>query len=154
MILYRIARDTHALDLSGKGGLISSARWHEHLSVIYTSLSSSTAVLEKLVHLQPTEIHNDLKMITMEITEDVSSERIEASQLPDGWTNYPSLEYLKQIGNAWLTGKTALLLYVPSAIDPIAENVLINPAHEQIQFLKTITIQDFRFDQRLVSVRS
>ena len=150
MILYRIARDKHALDLSGKGGLLSSARWHDHLAVIYTSLSSSTSVLEKLVHLQPTEIHNDLKIITLEITEDVSSERIEASQLPYDWRNYPSPDYLKRVGNAWLTGKSALLLYVPSAIDQLAYNILINPAHEQIQCVKTKTVQDFYFDKRLL----
>jgi len=150
MILYRIAREKHALDLSGKGGLISSARWHDHLPVIYTSLSSSTCVLEKLVHLQPTEIHNDLKMITLELTEEVISERIEATQLADDWRSYPGPEYLKRVGNAWLTRKSALLLYVPSAIDPLADNVLINPGHEQIGFVQTIKVQDFYFDHRLL----
>ena len=151
MILYRIAREKHASDLSGKGGLISSARWHDRLAVIYTSISSSTSVLEKLVHLQPTEIHNDLKMITLELIEDVSSERIEAKQLPDDWRNYPGPEYLKRVGNAWLTRKSGLLLFVPSAIDPLADNVLINPGHEQMRYVKIIKVQDFQFNQRLLS---
>lgn len=151
MILYRIAREKHALDLTGKGGLLSSARWHDHLAIIYASLSSSTCVLEKLVHLQPNEIHNDLKIITIEIPDEVTSERIEANQLPEDWRTYPGPDYLKRVGNAWLNGKSALLLYVPSAIDPLADNVLINPAHEQIRHVKTVKVQDFYFDQRLLT---
>lgn len=149
MILYRIARDKYAADLSGIGGLISSARWHDHVPVIYTSLSSSTSVLEKLVHLQPAEIHHDLKMIQIEVPDYVSIERLELKQLPEDWRTYPSPEFLKRVGNAWLNSKTALLLRVPSAIDPIAENVLINPAHIDIHKVKVIDIENFSFDPRL-----
>jgi RES domain-containing protein len=149
MILYRIAREQFAADLSGKGGLISSARWHDHVPVIYTSLSSSTSVLEKLVHLQPTEIHHDLKIVRLEVPDHVSMERLEAKQLPQDRRIYPGPEFLKRIGNAWLTAKSALLLHVPSAIDPMAENVLINPAHKEINEVKILNMEDFRFDPRL-----
>lgn len=151
MILYRIARERYAADFSGKGGLISSARWHDHLPVIYTSLSSSTAILEKLVHLQLSEIHHDLKMVRLEISTDVSMERLTIDQLPDNWRSYPGPEFLKRIGNAWLTAKNALLLHVPSVIDPMAENVLINPLHSEISNLKIMDMEQFTFDSRLLT---
>ena len=150
MILYRIARERYASDLSGTGGLISSARWHDHVPVIYTSLSSSTAVLEKLVQLQPSEIHHDLKMVRLDVPDHLSKERLETIQLPQNWRIYPGPDILKRIGNGWLNAKSALLLYIPCAIDPLAENVLINPAHTEINEIKILSIEDFRFDPRLL----
>jgi RES domain-containing protein len=151
MILYRISRQQYAADLSGKGGLISSARWHDHIPVIYASLSSSTAILEKLVHLQLSEIHHDLKMVRLEIPDNVSMERLSINQLSNDWRAYPAPDFLKRIGNAWLAGQSALLLHVPSVIDPMAENVLINPAHNEISKLKILDAENFSFDSRLKS---
>lgn len=151
MILYRITREPYAMDLTEKGGLLSSARWHDHLPVIYTSLTSSTTILEKLVHLRPDEIHHDLMMMTkMEVADSASSQLLEAHQLLAGWNTYPAPSLLKKIGNAWLTGKTSLLLYAPSVIDPMAQNVLINSLHPEISSLKILELQPFTFNRRLI----
>lgn len=150
MILYRIARERYAYDLSGRGGLLSSARWHDHLPVIYTSLISSTTILEKLVHLRFEEIHHDLFMMQIEVPDIISSQMLEISQLPVNWNTYPAPDILKKIGNAWLLSKTSLLLYVPSVIDPLAQNVLINPLHIEINLLKIIELKPFTFDNRLL----
>src|SRR5476651_1942741 len=113
MILYRIAREKHARDLSGNGGLISSARWHDHMPVIYASFTSSTCILETLVHVRPEEIHHDLHMIVIEAADQISSEVLNASQLPPNWREIPGPPLLRQIGNAWLKAKTSALLIVP-----------------------------------------
>jgi RES domain-containing protein len=99
MILYRIVRNKYANDLSGRGGLLSAARWHDHLPVIYTSVNSSTCILEKLVHMNPDEIHNDLEIITLNIPDSLESEVLLAEQLPKNWNKYPAPEVLKRIGN-------------------------------------------------------
>ena len=57
---------------------------------------------------------------------------------------------LKRIGNAWLASKSALLLYIPSVIDPLAKNVLINPLHLDAASLKIGEVQPFTFDKRLI----
>lgn len=150
MIFYRITREKYAYDLSGKGGLLSVARWHKHIPVIYASVNSSTTILEKLVHLQTGEIHNDLVTVSILIPDDTSSERIEIAQLPLNWRKYPAPAILQRIGNAWLKSKGALLLYIPSVIDPLAKNVLINPMHPEAALLKIGDITPFRFDRRLV----
>nr|WP_294942813.1 RES family NAD+ phosphorylase [uncultured Mucilaginibacter sp.] len=150
MIFYRITREKYAHDLSGKGGLLSAARWHKHIPVIYASVNSSTCILEKLVHLQTGEIHNDLVSVTIIAPDDTSSERIEIAQLPLNWRKYPSPAMLQRIGNGWLKAKGAALLYIPSAIDPQAKNVLINPMHPQAALFKIGDVQPFRFDKRLV----
>jgi RES domain-containing protein len=153
MILYRIARDKYTRDLSGNGGLISSARWHNRMPVIYTSLNSSTCILEKLVHLMPGDIHHDLMLISLEVQDDFTSEKLEAGQLPANWKNYPSPPLLQRIGNAWLQRRSAALLYVPSAVDPLAQNVLLNPSHEDISRVNIKQIIPFRYDERLVAAR-
>ena len=150
MIFYRITREKYARDLSGKGGLISAARWHKHIPVIYASVNSSTCILEKLVHLHTGEIHNDLVTISIIVPDDAASERIDIAQLPVNWRKYPAPAILQRIGNAWLKSKGALLLYIPSVIDPLAKNVLINPLHPEADSLKIGDIQPFRFDGRLV----
>lgn len=152
MILYRITRTIYAEDLSGRGGAISAARWHDRLPVIYTSLHSSTSILEKLVQLQTDEIHNDLMMMSIIVPENCSSEELTIDQLPNQWNTYPSLPLLQRIGNAWLKKKGSLLLFVPSVIDQRAINVLINPQHPEASGLKVGTIEPFTFDGRLTRV--
>jgi RES domain-containing protein len=154
MILFRIAREKYAYDLSGYGGQLSSARWHDHMPVIYTSLNSSTCILEKLVHLMPEEIHHDLVMIALGVPDVISSEKLEANQLPADWKNYPGPPLLQRIGNAWLQGRSAALLYVPSAIDPMASNVLLNPLHPSISQITITEVVPFRYDERLLAFRA
>ena len=150
MILYRITREKYAHGISGRGGLLSAARWHDHVPVIYSSLSSSTAILEVLVHLQPEEIHNDLMIMSIIVPDEINSEELDITDLPAGWKNYPAPAILKRIGNAWLAAKSALLLYIPSVIDPLAKNVLINPLYPDARLLEIVDIQSFTFDRRLM----
>jgi RES domain-containing protein len=149
MKLYRIAREKYAQDLSGRGGLLTAARWHDHLPVLYTSVQSSTCILEKLVHLQAGEIHHDLQMIEMNVPDSVTQLVVDPDDLPVNWQTYPAPRTLAKIGNAWLTARSSLLLYVPSVVDPFSQNVLINALHEEVRELKIASITPFRFDERL-----
>lgn len=150
MILYRITREKYARDLSGNGGIISSARWHDHIPIIYTSLNSSTAILEKLVYMHADEIHHDLIIMSITVPDHCSSKELDIAQLPEDWNKYPGPVILKRIGNAWLTGLSSLLLFVPSVIDPLAKNVLINPLHTEAQEIEIESSQPFTFDNRLI----
>ena len=96
------------------------------------------------------EIHHDLVIISLKIPDDASSEKVEISQLNLNWNKYPAPPALQRIGNAWLRSKSALLLYVPSAIDPLATNVLINPLHAEANKIETGDVIPFRFDSRLM----
>ncbi len=149
MKLYRIAREKYATDLSGRGGLLTAARWHDHLPVLYTSVQSSTCILEELVHLEAGEIHHDLQMIEMSVPDSVTHLIVDPQDLPQNWNTYPASRSLAKIGNAWLTAKSSMLLYVPSVVDPFAQNVLINPLHEEARDLKIESVTPFRFDERL-----
>jgi len=149
MMLYRIAREKYARDLSGQGGYFSTARWHSHMPVLYSSLQSSTCILEKMVHLVPAEIHHDLQLIQMEVHDDAGKLTIDVHDLPKSWKSYPAAPLLQNIGNAWLLSLESLLLYVPSVIDPFSTNVLINPLHPEAKDISIKSVQEFRFDERL-----
>jgi RES domain-containing protein len=151
MILYRITREKYAHDLSGRGRLLSSARWHNHLPVIYTSVNSATCILEKLVHLLPEEIHHDLTMSILNIGESLSSEKIGIEQLPSTWKRYPAPDILQRIGNAWLIAKSSPLLFVPSVVDPYSQNVLINPLHPDAAQITVGKVEPFTYDERLMA---
>jgi RES domain-containing protein len=150
MILYRITRERYAMDLSGRGGLLSTARWHNHMPVLYSSLQSSACILEKLVHLEQSEIHHDLQIVKMSIPDDVSRLLLELSDLPADWNRYPAPRILQRIGNAWLTSGQSCLLEVPCALDPYAQNILINPLHVEAKTLRVESVTPFRFDERLL----
>lgn len=149
MKLYSIARKKYADDLSGRGGLLTAARWHDHLPVLYASVQSSTCILEKLVHLETGEIHHDLQMIEMHVPDSATQLIVDPHDLPAKWNTYPAPRSLAKIGNAWLTAKSSLLLYIPSVVDPFSRNVLINPLHIEIGELKIESATPFRFDERL-----
>lgn len=154
MKLYRIARAEFANDLSGRGGLRSPARWHNFMPVLYTSIQSSTCILEKLVHLEPDEIHHDLEMVEIFVPDAASFLSVAAEDLPVNWSNYPAPRVLEKIGNEWLLSNRSLLLFVPSVCDPFSQNVLINPAHEEAVALKILSISPFRFDKRLYNIKA
>jgi RES domain-containing protein len=149
MILYRIAREKYVRDVSGRGGMLSVARWHDHMPIIYTSPQSSTCILEKMVHLVQSEIHHDLQLIEMEVPDNSSKQLLDVDDLPVSWTNYPAPPILQRIGNAWLSSMASLLLFVPSVIDPYTTNVLINPMHPEAKDISIQSVRKFIFDQRL-----
>nr|WP_299289216.1 RES domain-containing protein [uncultured Mucilaginibacter sp.] len=89
-------------------------------------------------------------MAKIEVDDTASSLMLETGQLPIGWNKYPSPDILKKIGNAWLQNQSSLLLFVPSAIDPFSQNVLINPLHTEANLLTVKEISPFTFDDRLL----
>ncbi len=104
------------------------------------------------MHLMPDEIHNDLMIVSLEVPDNISSEKLEANQLPAAWKNYPGPPF-QRIGNAWLQGRSAALLYVPSAIDPMVSNILLNPLHPDSSKILIKEVVPFRYDERLLTVK-
>ncbi len=152
MRVWRICRRAHAADaLSGRGGLFVSGRWHSRgRRIVYTSGSLSLAALEILVHVDQTELPRDLFRIEVEIPDDVSVERIDASALPTAWRTFPAPPALQELGDGWLQQQKALVLEVPSAVIPEEYNYLLNPAHPDAARLVVVSSREFVYDPRIV----
>lgn len=64
MLVWRIAREIHCdTTLEGSGGLLVAGRWHRRgQPILYTSSSASLAALGVLVHVEPLQAPDDLRV--------------------------------------------------------------------------------------------
>jgi len=151
MIVYRVAKQKWAKDLSGKGAEKAGGRWNvKGNAVLYTSSTSSLSILELLVHLDYDLLPNDLVIVQLEIPED-SIHTITEKQLPKDWRVNPSPDTLKGLGSKWIAEKQHLVLQVPSAVNPLEFNLIVNvahPLHERVTVLRSDLIE---LDTRLNS---
>lgn len=151
MNVWRICRSKHELSaFSGYGAEKTGGRWnYKGHSVVYTSENLSLAALELFVHVSPGIIPADLISLRGTLPDSISIERLEAPDLPKNWRKYPAPSELQEIGTNWILGLTSLVLVVPSAINPLESNILVNPAHPEIKELQVGTGQPFQFDPRM-----
>lgn len=148
MKVYRIARKQRVNDVSGKGAEQAGGRWNPRgKCVVYTSESSSLAMLESLVRYDMDLIPRDVYMAAIQIPAD-SAEDLPAHELLAGWRHVPPPPMLQQAGLRWLTRGRTLCLRVPSAVNPHEFNVLINPLHPRFQEVKVVSTWALTWDQR------
>jgi len=150
--IWRLTRATHVA-LDGEGARLNGGRWNsEGVPVVYAAASLSLAVLEYLVHVEPALIPEDLVAMELELPDDPALGAIVDPALfpPGDWRTYPAPEWQAELGDLWVEDGTFLWLAVPSAIVPEEHNVLVNPRHQRMADVRTVTTRPFRFDRRLV----
>jgi RES domain-containing protein len=146
---YRICSSRHPA-LDGEGARLAGGRWNPPgTPVIYASASSSLAVLELLVHTDSDLLPDDLVIVEIQIPDAARVEILDPSTLPKDWRAYPAPEPLQAIGARWSRSRRALVLSVPSAVNPMEVNYLINPDHPDAGRLTVASAQPFIFDPRL-----
>ena len=119
---------TKAQAFSGEGARLFGGRWNSAGgAVVYTSSSLSLAALETLVHADRDRFKRDYLAFTLEIPEALLTVLQEAD-LPADWRSRPVSTGARRLGDAWLTGGTAVLA-VPSVVVPLETNYLLNPLH-------------------------
>lgn len=115
----------------------------------YTSSTLALAALELFVHLDASEVPEDLVAIPADIPAALQITRIRPAQLPADWRHYPAPQSLADIGTRWAReGKTAILA-VPSAIIPTELNYLLNPVHPAFKQIRIGKPASFQFDPRM-----
>lgn len=127
MIVYRLNKKKHrATSFSGEGARISGYRWNSAgISIIYTAQGLSLAMLEILVQgLEPEQFKQ-----YDGISAFVSDNSLEIATVPSDWRNYPHPISTKRYGDDWVRSNRSLVLRVPSAVNPLEYNYLINPEH-------------------------
>lgn len=150
MRVFRIAKKEYLEDLSGEGSRLYGGRWNKKgMAMVYFSESLSTCLLEILVHLDFKYLSSDFGYMEAEIP-DASLTSIKIKDLDTNWRNNPPDRSTAKIGTEFLKNSKKLGLKVPSAILPMASNILINPKHKDIEKLKVIKIADLDIDSRLV----
>ena len=152
MYLYSISRAAYIRGLSGEGSRRFGGRWTKKgVLAIYTSAYQSLAALEVLVHVTVTSIPDDFQLISLKVPDTAKTERLQVSDLPEGWQAYPAPDKLAELGTNWAKRGDSLLLQVPSVIIPDESNFLINPMHEEARKIEIHAVRDFHFDKRISS---
>lgn len=144
----RLWRISVFIDLSGRGGLLASGRWHQAgRPVVYLAESPAAAMLEVLVHLEidAEDIPDNLRLLRVDMPDDVSIRQ--ANPLPDQWEE--QIEQTRTLGGSWLTEGSSLLLSVPSAIMPHTTNYLFNPLHPEAD-QANVSVENLKLDRRLL----
>ena len=152
MRFWRICRKPYVdTALDGSGGMYTSGRWHSKGNpIVYTASSAALAALEVLVHVDPLTAPADLRLLAIELPDDLSIEVLEPITLPEGWHSVPAPAALQILGSSWLTSGRTAALNVPSAVIKVERNFLLNPRHPEVQRVRILSDEAFSFDTRLL----
>jgi RES domain-containing protein len=145
VILYRLCKAAHVA-LDGEGARLWGGRWNSAgMPMVYAAATPSLAVLEVLVHLDlPAELlPDDLRMLTIEVPDDVALFRLESVPLDDAGCI--------EAGDRFLTGCEALMMLVRSVVVPQEWNALINVRHPDMARVAVREEEPFRLDPRLLA---
>ncbi len=142
MRVWRVAKTAHATDpptmLSGMGAALSGGRWNPlGMPVVYCSETSSLAMLEMLARIEDISDSPTFGILDVTIPDD------DVVELPVG----EGARNGQKAGAAAL--KEHLAFAVPSVVNPLERNIVINPLHRRFGAVEPGEIRTFRFDQRL-----
>ncbi len=127
---------------------VRAGRWHYAGDrILYGSSSPELAVLEGLAHHRPGRggPYWICRIVGIATARRL---RMDVQELPDDWRQRPPVT--RALGRRWLGGSDSVLLEVPSALCPLACNVLVNPALVSPPRWRIERVARFRFDRRLV----
>lgn len=148
MILYRIADNRYATDLTGSGGLFTPGRWHRRgTPLVYLTEHVSLAKLEVLANSPG--LPQSRVLVTVSLPDSSSVLAIEETALLEGWQGWPYLEELADMAEQWIRERKFWIMRVPSAQSPSEYNYLLNPLHPEHATLKLISVEPHPFDPRL-----
>lgn len=140
MILWRISEH---ISLRGEGGLAAGGRWHSQgRAIVYTSETSTLAMLEVLVHLELDPFPASFQLMRIEAPDEVALEKWAGGNVRDQ-------NVTRAWGDTWLQNGHTLLAKVPSIVAPHSFNWLINPAHPVANRLRVTGTSRWPWDQRL-----
>ena len=154
---WRLAAPEHSgtVDemLSGEGALRFGGRWNSPgRRAVYLGGSLALASLELLVHLRVPDVLRMYRKLRVRIPKRLISE-VDERGLPAGWA-MPGLHPVTQeIGDRWLAEGGSAVLRVPSAVVAGEMNYVLNPIHPGFGEIEAGSIEDFRFDARIVKAK-
>ena len=153
MIAWRITKRRYSSRSQVLGGEGSRAggRWNRAgLAVVYSSENSSLALLENLVRASERRLPKSLVAVRITIPDDAPATRVAADRLSPRWRDVDDAGCVA-IGSEWIERGKSLVLRVPSAVNALEENVLLNPRHAQIERCEVSEPIPIRLDPRALS---
>lgn len=154
MIAWRITKRRYGsreIVLGGRGAEEQGGRWNEPgLPLVYASENASLALLETLVQTSIQTLPKSLVIVRIDVPESLSLKTVELDGMPPSWKTVGN-ERCIAIGSEWIRSKATAVLTVPSAVNPLEHNILLNPAHPGIAKCRVGKPIPIDFDVRLLS---
>ena len=146
--MRKLWRISNYADLAGYGGVRFAGGWHSKgRPIVYCAEHPAAALAEFLVHLDREDFPDTFRLLTIEIGDCHTVERLDLDRLPRGWRSDHSAT--RRIGDDWLARRSTLLLEVPSVLVPEAWNVLLNPASPEMAQVRITSDVRVPLDPRL-----
>jgi RES domain-containing protein len=154
MKIWRICRERYAADaFSGEGARRFGGRWNSRsVPMVYASTSLALAAIELFVHLEPSQVPEDLVSIAAELPEGEPALCWKLTMLPERWWG-DELGPVRELGDDWIRDKRSLAVMVPSVPIRPEWNVLVNPLHPRIGEVRIESATPFVFDARMFAMR-
>lgn len=146
--VWRITHARYADEaFGGEGARRYGGRFNSPgVPMIYTAGSLALATLELLVRL------NQRRRMAPYVRRSASFPArllLIPDALPAGWDDLPYGSSSQEWGDVWIRDETSLALKVPSVVEPLESNYLINPRHPAFDQLKLGEPAPLRIDPRL-----
>lgn len=154
MRIYRLVRLEYADDLSGVGAFLQGGRWnHSGEFLLYTAETASLSILEVLVHLNGVSIGIRYDLVVLEVADKAIVDLRKISSLPSEWSTMEGQSITRDIGSKWIKSGRSPILKVPSVLNPLESNFLVNPRHPDLK-IQMIEKTWYFYDSRLKPVNN
>lgn len=133
----------------GLGSTFFDGRWHSRTGrqVVYTSSSRALCQLEKRVHTNGLAVKDQILM-RLDLPHDAKLDDVIDIGLAAHWAT--DVPLTRSLGDVWLSRTTSLGLWVPSYVEPLERNLLLNPLHPQYAQIRLVVERNpFEFDPRM-----
>ncbi len=133
----------------GLGSTFFDSRWHSRTGrqVVYASSSRALCQLEKRVHTGGLAVKDQILM-RLDLPHDVKLDDVIDMGLAAHWAT--DVPLTRSLGDDWLSRGASLGLWVPSFVEPLERNLLLNPIHPQYARIRLVVERNpFGFDPRM-----
>jgi RES domain-containing protein len=110
-------------------------------------------MLEYFVHLDADDAPPDLVLVTAEIPDDLTTQRVAIDELPSRWRRSPAPPELARIGDEFVRRAERCVLIVPSALAPHENNWLLNPQQPNFRKVVLSEVEPLSYDPRMFGTR-
>lgn len=155
MDVYRIVKTKNrTADLSGTGAYRTGGRWNNKGTyMLYTSINSSLALLESLVHFDILDIPAQLYIVRLSVNDSAPIFSLPEVSYPKNWMQHELIEN-KNMGDKWMNDKRFLAIKVRSAVNTSEYNYLLNPLFPgYYDLVKVKDVTEIAVDKRLPITR-
>ena len=150
MLVYRIVHKAFDSNLYASG---LKGRWNSAgKKVLCTAESIPLAFLENMVRRQGVGFNADFKILIIEVPDNIKISTVNVADLGDGWRDFKDYSKCQPIGDKWYDEGKTMVLKVPSAVLPEANNYVINSEFSDYASVKLIGTTDLIPDDRIEDI--